>query len=346
MYHQLAVFTPPGNAFAVEETAKAIWRARGFELNADVYMHRQALIASLPMTLSERFHRDLKKMRHVTRKTMANAIHLAPLIAEWRGTRTPTLVFGGRRGQLMTLDLYDNDLGNYNFAIIDAPGSGKSVLMNEMAWSYRAIGAKIWMLDLGRSFEKLCRKAKGTYIEFRPDIDICLNPFSSVQDINEDIDMLVPAIAKMASMQHTLEEVQYKAISAMILKLFREYGRDLTVTGLCDALKTGTIEELGVVNDPRIRDLAIMLNPYARGGQYERCRWVKAWPATSSIRPRTCCSPTSWKTTHRSTNCARRATASMTRSPNCCVNGDIRYEDPPPPFNRHPVSGCGRAARL
>ena len=117
-------------------------------------------------------------MRRVTRKTMANAIHLAPLIAEWRGTRTPTLVFGGRRGQLMTLDIFDNDLGNYNFAIIGAPGSGKSVLMNEMAWSYRAIGAKVWMLDLGRSFEKLCRKAEGTYIEFRPDVDICLNPFT------------------------------------------------------------------------------------------------------------------------------------------------------------------------
>jgi conjugal transfer ATP-binding protein TraC len=200
LYHQLAIFTPPHKAVAAQETANAIWRGRGFQLNADVYMHRQALLASLPMTLSEKFHKDLAKMRRVSRKTMANAIHLAPLIAEWRGTRTPALVFGGRRGQLMTLDIFDNDLGNYNFAIIGAPGSGKSVLMNEMAWSYRAIDAKVWMLDLGRSFEKLCRKAKGTYIEFKPDVDICLNPFTRIVDINEDIDMLVPAISKMASM--------------------------------------------------------------------------------------------------------------------------------------------------
>jgi conjugal transfer ATP-binding protein TraC len=233
-------------------------------------MHRQALLASLPMTLSESFHKDLAKMRRVSRKTMANAIHLAQLIAEWRGTRTPALVFGGRRGQLMTLDIFDNDLGNYNFAIIGAPGSGKSVLMNEMAWSYRAIDAKVWMLDLGRSFEKLCRKAKGTYIEFKPEVDICLNPFSHIVDINEDIDMLVPAISKMASMSRPLDEVQYKAISAMVLKLFREHGNELTVTALRDAFKTGTIEELGVREDPRIRDLAVMLNPYARGGQYER----------------------------------------------------------------------------
>ncbi|WP_298435690.1 type IV secretion system protein TraC [Ottowia sp.] len=270
MYHQLAIFSKPEKAAAAHEAASAIWRGRGFTLNADAYMHRQALLASLPMTLTERFHKDLAKMRRVTRKTMANAIHLAPLIAEWRGTRTPALVFGGRRGQLMTLDLFDNDLGNYNFAIIGAPGSGKSVLMNEMAWSYRAIGAKVWMLDLGRSFEKLCRKARGTYIEFKPDVDLCLNPFSIVQDINEDIDMLVPGISKMASMQHSLEEVQYKAISAMILKLWREYGKDLTITGLRDAFRTGTLEELGAVNDQRIKDLAIMLNPYAKGGQYER----------------------------------------------------------------------------
>ena len=270
LYHQLAIFSPPEQAVSAHETANAIWRGRGFQLNADTYMHRQALIASLPMTLSERFHKDLAKMRRVSRKTMANAIHLAPLIGEWRGTRTPALVFGGRRGQLMTLDLFDNDLGNYNFAIIGAPGAGKSVLMNEMAWSYRAIDAKVWMLDLGRSFEKLCRKAKGTYIEFKPDVDICLNPFSHIVDINEDIDMLVPAISKMASMSRPLDEVQYKAISAMVLKLFREHGNDLTVTALRDAFKTGTIEELGVREDARIRDLAVMLNPYARGGQYER----------------------------------------------------------------------------
>ena len=270
LYHQLAIFSSPEKAASAHETANAIWRGRGFQLNADAYMHRQALLASLPMTLTEKFHKDLAKMRRVTRKTMANAIHMAPLIAEWRGTRTPALVFGGRRGQLMTLDIFDNDLGNYNFAIIGAPGSGKSVLMNEMAWSYRAIGAKVWMLDLGRSFEKLCRKAKGTYIEFRPDVDICLNPFTHITDINEDIDMLVPGISKMASMQHVLEEVQYKAISAMVLKLFRQYGNDLRITALRDAFKTGTLEELGVVNDQRIKDLAIMLNPYARGGQYER----------------------------------------------------------------------------
>lgn len=270
LYHQLALFAPSDRMAAAQESAQAIWRGRGFQINSDVYLHRQGLLASMPMTLTPGFHKDMAKMRRVSRKTVSNAVHLAPLIGEWRGTRTPALVFGGRRGQLMTLDLFDNDLGNYNAAIIGAPGSGKSVLMNELAWSYRAIGAKIWMLDLGRSFEKLCRKADGAYLEFRPEVRLNLNPFTHIVDINEDIDMLVPAISKMASMQHTLEEVQYKAISASVLALFRAHGNDLTITALRDGFKTGTIQELGLVNDQRIKDLAVMLNPYSRGGQYER----------------------------------------------------------------------------
>lgn len=270
MYHQLALFTAPDVANAAAEAARSIWRARGFELNADVYMQRQAMLASLPMTLTPAFHEDLKKMKRVTRKTMSNAIHLAPLVAEWRGTRTPTLCMVGRRGQLATMDLYDNDLGNYNFAVVGAPGSGKSVFLNEIAWSYRAIGAKVFMMDLGRSFEKLCKKAKGTYIEFTAETNINLNPWSNILDINEDIDMLVPAVAKMCSMQHTLDEVQYKAISTMILKLWAQYGNDMSITALRDAFRTGTIKDLDVVNDTRIKDMAIMLNPYAKGGQYER----------------------------------------------------------------------------
>lgn len=268
MYHQLGLFCREDEATAAQETARAIWRARGFELNADVYQQRQALLASLPMTLSADFHGDLKKMRRVTRKTSSNAIHLAPLLAEWRGTRTPTVICAGRRGQLMGFDLYDNQ-GNYNAAVIGSPGSGKSVLLNELAVAYRAIGAKVWMQDLGRSFEKLCLNAGGTFIEFRPDVHISLNPFPLVTDINEDIGMLLPAISKMASMRPLLE-VQSKAIAAMLLKLWHAYGQELEITALRDAFVDGSIEELGLKNDQRVKDLALMLNPYTKGGQYER----------------------------------------------------------------------------
>ena len=155
----------------------------------------------------------------------------------------------------MTLDVYDNDLGNYNFAIIGAPGSGKSVLMNEMAWSYRSIGAKVWMLDLGRSFEKLCSKAGGTYIEFRTDSKINLNPFSVVSEARIVADGSVEGDqrrhrhAEAGARQDGLDGqparrgAATRPLGAMALKLYKEYGRELTITGLRDAFKTGSLPE-------------------------------------------------------------------------------------------------------
>ena len=82
--------------------------------------------------------------------------------------------------------------------------------------------------------------------------------------------MLTPVIAKMASLSAPLEEVQYKAINAGILRVWRAYGKDMTITALRDLFKTGTLEDLEIHNDIRIKDLAIMLEPYTRDGQYAR----------------------------------------------------------------------------
>jgi hypothetical protein len=85
-------------------------------------MMTQGLIGSLPMTMSPAFHGDLGRMKRVTTKTSANAVHLAPLVAEWQGTGTPVLLLG-RRGQVMQIDVYDNPAGNYNVAIAGTSGS-------------------------------------------------------------------------------------------------------------------------------------------------------------------------------------------------------------------------------
>ena len=281
MYHEVAVFAAPEAIAQAEENAKAIWRARGFELISDVFMHRQALLASLPMTFTVKMLADLKKLKRTTRKTGANAIHLAPVMGEWRGSRTPVVVFGGRRGQLTALDLYDNE-GNYNAWFIGSPGSGKSVALNDFAASYRGIGAQVWVIDLGRSLEKLCRRAGGMYLEFGASSRINLNPFSMVSEprfgadgqleggIEQDIEMLKPMLAKMCSARGGLEDVQLSALYHITLRTFREHGRELTMTGVRDALKSGSIPELEIVNDQRIKDLAVLLSPFAEGGEYER----------------------------------------------------------------------------
>jgi len=238
-------------------------------------MMTQALLGSLPMTLSAPFHADLQRMKRVTTKTSANAVHLAPLIAEWQGTGTPVLLLGGRRGQLMQIDVYDNPAGNFNVAIAGTSGSGKSLLLNEIAAAYLGTGARVWIIDVGRSYEKACRNFGGSFIEFTEDAALSLNPFPLVEDIDEDMELLQPLLAQMVSPREPLDGFQYSTLGAAIKKVWKARGRSMNVTDIHDLLATGRLDagsnadpQEGFAVDRRLQDLAAMLHPYTREGAY------------------------------------------------------------------------------
>jgi len=268
LHHQVLLFASPADHARAEQAARAIFRARGFELTTDTLMASQALIGSLPMTLGAPFHTDLKRMKRVTTKTSANAIHLAPLIAEWRGTDTPVLLLGGRRGQIMALDVYDNPSGNYNVAIAGTSGSGKSLLLNEIAAAYLGTGARVWIIDVGRSYEKACRNFGGTFIEFTEHAPVSMNPFATVDDIDEDMELLQPLLAQMASPREPLDAFQSSTLGAAIKTVWRSKGNAMTVSDIHDLLATGRIDPDNHDEDRRLKDLATMLHPYTREGVY------------------------------------------------------------------------------
>jgi len=268
LVHQVALFAPAEDITRAEQAARAIFRARGFELTADTMMMTQALISSLPMTHSTPFHADLKRMKRVSTKTSSNAVHLAPLIAEWRGTDTPVLLFGGRRGQVMQLDVFDNRSGNHNVAIAGTSGSGKSLLLNEIAASYLGTGARVWIIDVGRSYEKACRNFGGSFIEFTEHTPLSLNPFSLVEDIDEDMELLQPLLAQMVSPREPLDGFLSSTLAAAIKKTWKAKANAMTVSDVHDLLATGRLDEESPDDDRRLRDLATMLHPYTREGAY------------------------------------------------------------------------------
>jgi conjugal transfer ATP-binding protein TraC len=192
------------------------------------------------------------------------------MIAEWQGTGTPVLLFAGRRGQLMAIDVYDNPAGNYNVAIAGTSGSGKSLLLNEIAAAYLGSGARVWIIDVGRSYERTCRHFSGTFIEFSETSSISLNPFGLVEDIDEDMELLQPLLAQMVSPREPLDSFRYAALGAAIRKTWSAKGRSMTVTDVHDLLSTGRLDDDGGEEDRRLRDLATMLHPYTREGSYGR----------------------------------------------------------------------------
>lgn len=269
MYHQIVLLSRIQDVARVEHAVRAVWRARGFDLAKDVYLVHQALVAAMPCTLTPGLQADLKMFGRTGTKTADNAVMTSPLIAEWKGTETPVLTLFGRRGQIMTFDLFDNKGGNYNFAVAALSGSGKSVFVNEMAFRYLGTGTKVWIIDVGRSYRNLCELLDGEFIEFSDERSntICLNPFSMVVDINNDMEMLLPLVAQMASPREPLDNYSYAALAAAIKRVWDAKGAAATISDVYDLLKTGRLSEDGEHERDLLR-LATALEPYTRHGVY------------------------------------------------------------------------------
>lgn len=269
MYHQVVLISEFKEASRCEQMVRSVWQARGVNLSKDVYLQHQALVAALPCTLTSGLQNDLSLFGRIGTKNADNAVMTSPLLAEWKGSGTPVLTLFGRRGQIMSLDLFDNVSGNYNFSVTALSGSGKSVLVNELTFRYLGEGAKVWIIDIGRSYKNLCEMLGGEFIEFTDERHnrLCLNPFSMVLDINSDMEMLLPILARMASPQEKLDNYSYSLLISSIKHVWELNGRQATITDVYDYL----LREDPTANSENIRDmqrLAAALEPYTKHGVY------------------------------------------------------------------------------
>ncbi len=269
MYHQVCLVSPVEDASRCEHSVRAVWRARGFDLTKDFYIQHQALTATMPMTLTPALQNDLRQFGRINTKTADNAVMTSPLIAEWKGTQTPVMTLFGRRGQIIGFDLFDNTGGNFNFAVAALSGSGKSVFVNEMTYRYLGAGAKVWIIDVGRSYKNLCELLDGEFIEFSDERQntICLNPFSMIIDINADMEMVLPLLAQMASPREPLDNYGYTALGSAIKRVWDAKGRSATITDIYELLQTGRLSSEGEYERDLSR-LATALEPYTRHGVY------------------------------------------------------------------------------
>src|SRR3546814_13645957 len=67
-------------------------------------------------------------------------------------------------------------------------GSGKSVLLQELCAALRGAGAKVVVIDDGRSFEHSVKLQGGRFVEFTLAAGFSLNPFSMVDDARAEAD--------------------------------------------------------------------------------------------------------------------------------------------------------------
>lgn len=272
LYHTLLLFAPTKIINRVSQVAVNVWRSERFTICPLRLLQLSALYASLPMTLTEPVRDDLQKMRLITNKTTVNAVDMAPVIGEWQGAGDPVMMFFGRRGTPTFLDFYSNQQGNYNVFVAGVSGSGKSVAMNEIVSAYRGIGGRVWVIDVGRSYENLIALQKGTFLEFTPNTRLCINPFTWVatdeeNSFKEEMRMLKPMIGRMASPNAPLSEFHYALIDEAIIATWADYGPETNPTRIRDYLQSKVRNESGGVE--RIAyELAKQLLPFTKDGVY------------------------------------------------------------------------------
>jgi conjugal transfer ATP-binding protein TraC len=246
-----------------DSTVRALFRSKGFRLSDNRWIDLPVLLSSLPMGWGH-FGEDLKRLRLNKLTLSSEPSHFLPIQGEWGGFSTPGMLLVGRRGQLLNWDPFSNSSGNYNVVVTGKSGSGKSVFLQDMLVNGYARGGAVFVLEVGRSFDKLCSLLKGKHLTFdgKP---ICLNPWPLVpveevrKEEREAMLLLIESIvATMCFTKRSTTDQEDRRISNAIREVWEEKKQKATMTDL----KTW-FEYKG------FQDLAETISIYAKGGKYE-----------------------------------------------------------------------------
>lgn len=199
-------------------------------------------------------------MRRFRSMAVSQAMQFLPILGEWSGSKGPAAhIFTTRRGGVFKYDLYHSD-SNYNAVVVAQSGAGKSVLTQKMVEDYLASGAKVWVVDIGRSYEKQCKVLGGEFIRFNDESKICLNPFTNVNEIDDEMEGIASIIEKMAAPRDGLGSYERAKLEEAIKAQFMVTGTSTTPHAVAMYLQQQ--------QDSRVRDLGTQLFSFTASGQH------------------------------------------------------------------------------
>jgi conjugal transfer ATP-binding protein TraC len=210
-------------------------------------------------------HHDQKQFGKLKTTLSHEPVNVLPIQGEWLGTSTPGMLLAGVRGQIFYWNCFDNRAGNFNVSVAGKSGSGKSVFMQELVKSNLDLGGRVFVLDVGRSFERLVKQLGGSYMEFTTASQICVNPFTHIPldppaETLAALAMVKPIITLMAAPVQGTTDLENSLIEQAITITWEQYKNKATIDDVALAL--------AAMNDLRAHDLSKMLYPYTKNGTY------------------------------------------------------------------------------
>ncbi|WP_408586962.1 DUF5934 domain-containing protein [Novosphingobium sp.] len=269
LFYGLTSYSPLGSGDAHERVIKAIFKAAGWDLTDERFLQLQGLVAAFPLSLADGLADDMLRLKRMRTMLSTTAANIAPMQGEYLGRTVPHLLLVGRRGQPFWWSPFENGAGNHNIAICGKSGSGKSVLLQELCAALRGAGAKVVVIDDGRSFEHSVKLQGGRFVEFTLAAGFSLNPFSMVDDARAQADedyrldcfaMIKAIIGQMARHDDKPSDTERGLIDRAVTTVWDTLGSGGSIDDIAGALEQGG-GELGV-------NLATAIAPYCRGGSY------------------------------------------------------------------------------
>lgn len=203
---------------SLSSQAQSFWSDQHFTLKDDMYVMLPLFTNCLPLCCDRFAINELWRYKTMTTKEVSAIL---PMFGESKGSGTAHLQLLSRNGQIMSVSLHDSST-NQNAVVAAESGSGKSFLLNEIVLDYMSEGARVWIIDAGKSYKKLCDALNGDFVEFSDQSTISLNPFETIVNWNDEEDAAVNLLGTMASMKGRLDDYQQAALKAHMHHLWEE----------------------------------------------------------------------------------------------------------------------------
>lgn len=240
----VGLWSTPKHMIRAEAALMALYRKYGFKLQANHFHHLNELIFSMPMSWGES-SKCMKQMKtHMCLRTTytPETANFVSMIGEWWGNSREGMIFLGRRGQIISWDPFETP-GNLNMVVVGASGQGKSVFMQDLIMTELGRGSRVFVLDLGRSFEKLCYLLQGQYLFFNERSNLNLNPFHIVKrqggdnNINLYIDMVSSIVGTMAMPHDQIDKERMDLLSSAVKTAWETKGSMATIDDVIEIIR-------------------------------------------------------------------------------------------------------------
>lgn len=244
---------------------KSYFRRLGFILEEDKYINLADFLSAMPFGFDLRMAGFLSRQR-VRVVFEENVVSLAPVFAGFKGTK-PEVFYLTTNGQLFSFDLFSGQ--TYHGFVVGMSGAGKSVMLQYLVLNYLMSGSRVWIIDIGRSYERLCKIVGGDFIEIRPDQPQSLNPFSQIKDfamLEDYLEFLINFYYLMGATKETTKALEEEKLlrsylEEAIKESYLKHGQGSEVNTVVEYLKKYS-------SDQRVADFIRHLQPFTSMGQY------------------------------------------------------------------------------